>query len=45
MVLSEFLDLNQTSKTRILVSLMISKLAREASRKVRRTSGSGHQDG
>jgi hypothetical protein len=42
MVLSELLDLNHTSKTRILVSLMIAKLARAASRKVRRTSQSGH---
>ena len=42
MVLSEFLDLNHTSETMILVPLMIPKFARELSRKVRRTSESGH---
>ena len=42
MGLSEFLDLNHTSKPMILVSLMISKFAREASGEVRRTSESGH---
>ena len=42
MVLSEFLDLNHTSKPTILVSLMIPKFAREASRAVRRTSELGH---
>jgi hypothetical protein len=42
MVLSEFLDLNHTSKPMILVSLMIPKFARDASGEVRRTSESGH---
>ena len=42
MVLSEFLDLNHTSKSMILVSLVIPKFARDASGKVRRTSESGH---
>ena len=41
-VLSEFLDLNHTSKPMILVSLMIPKFARDASCEVRRTSESGH---
>jgi hypothetical protein len=39
---SEFLDLNHTSKSMILVSLMIPKFARDASGEVRRTSESGH---
>jgi hypothetical protein len=42
MVLSEFLDLNHTSKFMILVSLMIPKFARDAGGKDRRTSESGH---
>ena len=42
LVRSEFLDLNHTSKSMILVSLMSSKFAREASGEVRRTSESGH---
>ena len=41
-VLSEFLDLNHTSKPTILVSLMIPKFARDARSEVRRTSQSGH---
>ena len=39
---NEFLDLNHTSKSMILVSLMIPKFARDASSEVRRTSESGH---
>jgi hypothetical protein len=39
---SEFLDLNHTSKSMILVSLMIPKFARGAGGKVWRTSESGH---
>ena len=39
---SEFLDLNYTRKSAILVSLMIPKFARYAFGKVRRTSESGH---
>jgi hypothetical protein len=42
LVLSEFLDLNHTSKATILVSLMIPKFARDTSGDVRRTSESGH---
>ena len=42
MVLSEFLDLNHTSKLMILVSLMIAKFARDAGCEVRRTSESAH---
>jgi hypothetical protein len=42
-VSSEFLDLNHTSKTMILVSLLIPKFARDASAKVWRTSESGHE--
>jgi hypothetical protein len=42
MVLSEFLDLNHTSKKMILVSLMIPKFAPEPSIEHRRTSESGH---
>ena len=42
MILSEFLDLNHTSKSIILVSLMIPKFAPEPSVKHRRTSKSGH---
>jgi hypothetical protein len=38
---SEFLD-HHTSKSMILVSLMIPKFARDASGEVRRTSESGH---
>lgn len=41
-VASEFFDLNHTSKTRILVSLLIPKFARDASFEVMRTSESGH---
>jgi hypothetical protein len=41
-VLSEFLDLNHTSKSMILVSLMIPKFAPGPSRKLQRTSESGH---
>jgi hypothetical protein len=39
---SEFLDLNHTSDTLILVSLMIPKFAWEPSIKLGRTSESGH---
>jgi len=39
---SEFLDLNHTSKTMLLVSLLIPKFARDTSIEVRRTSESGH---
>ena len=39
---SEFLDLNHTSKSMILVSLMIPKFAHESSIQRRRTSESGH---
>jgi len=42
MVSSEFLDLNHTSKTVILVSLLIPKFARDASIEVKRTSELGH---
>jgi len=42
LVLSEFLDLNHTSKLVILVSLMISKFAPEPGVERRRTSKSGH---
>ena len=42
MVVSEFLDLNHTSKNINLVSLMIPKFARDAGGEVRRTSESGH---
>jgi hypothetical protein len=42
MVGSEFLDLNHTSNSMILVSLMIPKFARDAGGEVRRTSESGH---
>jgi hypothetical protein len=42
LVLSEFLDLNHTRKPMILVSLMIPKVAPEASLEQRRTSESGH---
>jgi hypothetical protein len=41
-VLSEFLDLNHTSKSLILVSLMIPKFAPGPSRELRRISESGH---
>jgi hypothetical protein len=41
-VASEFLDLNHTSKTMILVSLIIPKFAQDADIKVRRTSEWGH---
>jgi len=41
-VRSEFLDLNHTSKTMILVSLLIPKFARDIGREVWRTSESGH---
>lgn len=42
MVSSEFLDLNHTSKSMILVSLLIPKFARDTSTEVWRTSESGH---
>lgn len=42
MVRSEFLDLNHTSKSMILVSLKIAKFARDASGRGGRTSQSGH---
>jgi hypothetical protein len=38
----EFLDLNHTSKSMILVSLMSPKFAMGPSRKLKRTSESGH---
>ena len=38
----EFLDLNHTSKSIILVSLMIPKFALDPSRELWRTSESGH---
>jgi hypothetical protein len=38
----EFLDLNHTSKSMFLVSLMIPKFAPDTSRELRRTSESGH---
>jgi len=41
-VSSEFLDLNHTSKSKKLVSLLIPKFAPEASIEARRTSESGH---
>jgi hypothetical protein len=41
-VASEFLDLNLTSKLRILVSLMIPRLAPDPSREFRRALESGH---
>jgi hypothetical protein len=41
-VRSEFLDLNHTGKSMILVSLMIPKFAPEPSSEHRRTSESGH---
>ena len=41
-VWSEFIDLNHTSKSMILVSLMIPKFAPEPSLEYRRTSESGH---
>jgi hypothetical protein len=41
-VSSEFLDLIHTSKSVILVSLMIPKFAPEPSRELARTSESGH---
>jgi hypothetical protein len=41
-VSSEFLDLNHTSKSMILVSLMIPKFAPGPSSELRRTSESGH---
>jgi hypothetical protein len=41
-VRSEFLDLNHTSNTMILVSLMIPKFAPQPSLEYRRTSESGH---
>ena len=39
---NEFLDLNHTSKSMLLVSLMIPKFAPDPSRELRRTSESGH---
>ena len=39
---SEFLDLNHTSKALILVSLMIPKFARDTGGEAWRTSESGH---
>ena len=41
-VVSEFLDLNHTSNSRFLVSLLIPKFARELSIELWRTSESGH---
>jgi hypothetical protein len=41
-VSSEFLDLNHTSKSMILVSLLIPKFAWDTSIEVWRTSESGH---
>jgi hypothetical protein len=41
-VWSEFLDLNHTSNTTILVSLMIPKFAPQPRLEYRRTSESGH---
>jgi hypothetical protein len=38
----EFLDLNHTRKSMILVSLLIPKFALGPSRKLKRTSESGH---
>ncbi len=40
--LSEFLDLNHTSKSMMLASLWIPKLAPGPSIQIRRTSESGH---
>jgi hypothetical protein len=42
MGVGEFLDLNHTGQSMILVSLMIPKLAQGAGSKVWRTSESGH---
>jgi hypothetical protein len=42
LVRSEFLDLNHTGKSMILVSLMIPKFAPESGGEVWRTSESGH---
>jgi hypothetical protein len=42
LVESEFLDLNHTSKSMILVSLMIPKFARDPGIEHWRTSESGH---
>jgi hypothetical protein len=42
LVWNEFLDLNYTSKTLILVSLMIPKFARDTGGEAWRTSESGH---
>jgi hypothetical protein len=41
-VAREFFDLNHTSKLRILVSLIIPKLAPDASREFRRAPELGH---
>jgi hypothetical protein len=41
-VVSEFLDLNHTSKAMIIVSLLIPKFARYTSAGMWRTSESGH---
>ena len=41
-VSSEFLNLNHTSKSMLLVSLVIPKFAPEASSEPRRTSEAGH---
>jgi hypothetical protein len=41
-VRSEFLDLNHTRKSMLLVSLMIPKFAPGPSRELQRTSESGH---
>ena len=43
-VLSEFLDLNHTSKAMILVPLLIPKFARDTSAEMWRTSESGHYE-
>jgi hypothetical protein len=42
LVWSEFLDLNHTSKSMILVSLVIAEFARDTGGKVWRTPQSGH---
>jgi hypothetical protein len=39
---SEFFDLNHTSESMLLVSLMIPKFAPHSSSELRRTSESGH---
>jgi hypothetical protein len=41
-VSSEFLDLNHTTKSMTLVSLMLPKLAPKSNRELRRASEAGH---